>query len=215
MFPGIVLSCHICSRSFLPSIFEYWKHNVLVLFAHLVPDSDRAMAFLLAWNSWWMYLHHEHWHTLQIMMFAAAAVIVGIQADAYLPVGIVLQYKSPRWGRRLGNCCRLNVLCPPRFLYLSTWAPVGVLFRDTVESQANAALLAEMDHHCGPWSLYWLLVLAPAHCFLVGLNFILIGDNLLSNSYGSENWWCQVRSRDCDLWSHIAWIGILFLTPVS
>lgn len=125
MFPGIVLSCHICSRSFLPSTFEYWKHNVLVLFAHLVPDSDRVMAFLLAWNSWWMYLHHEHWHTLQIMMFAAAAVIVGIQADVYLPVGIVLQYKSLRWGRRLGNCCRLNVLCPPRFLYLSAWAPVG------------------------------------------------------------------------------------------
>lgn len=183
-------------------LFQYWKYNVLVLFAHLVPNSDQVMAFLLAWNSWWMCLYYECWYTPQIMIFVAAAVIVGDQVDEHLSVEFVLQYKSQRWGSRLGYYCSLSVQCPHRFLYLNSWALAG----GTVQGHCWILEKCGLTSRTGPWRLHWFLVLTPDHCFPVGLDFIRKGEDILSN----ENWWCQVRSRDCELWSYIAGMGILF-----
>lgn len=49
-----------------------------------------------------MYLYCEHWPTLQIVIFVAAAVIARSRFDEYLPIGVFLQHKSKEMEKQVG-----------------------------------------------------------------------------------------------------------------
>lgn len=48
-----------------------------------------------------MYFYYECWYKLQIMIFVAVAVIVGIQVFKYIPVNVLL-CTSQEMGKLLG-----------------------------------------------------------------------------------------------------------------